>query len=149
VYAVYSFSFNPGKSFICFWNHFLFSSELLSFHEFASFLLFLLFIYNFNLRWSGGIRKLFQFSCICQDLLCIPVCGQFWRKFHEPPRKRFLLLFVLTGFVRQLDTTWSYHREWSLLWGNAAMRSSCKAFSQLVIKGRGPSPLWVVPSLGL
>jgi hypothetical protein len=28
------------------------------------------------------------------------------------------------------------------------MRSSCKAFSQLVINGGGPSPLRVVPSLG-
>jgi hypothetical protein len=28
------------------------------------------------------------------------------------------------------------------------MRCSYKAFSQLVIKRRGPSPLWVVPSLG-
>jgi hypothetical protein len=27
------------------------------------------------------------------------------------------------------------------------MRSNCKAFSQLVIKGKGP--LWVGPSLGL
>ena len=27
------------------------------------------------------------------------------------------------------------------------MRSSCKAFSQLVIKGGGPSPLWVEPFL--
>ena len=27
------------------------------------------------------------------------------------------------------------------------MRSSYKAFSQLVIKGGGPSPLWVEPSL--
>ena len=32
--------------------------------------------------------------------------------------------------------------------GNVSMRSSCKAFSQLVIKGGRPSPLWVVPSLG-
>ena len=39
------------------------------------------------------------------------------------------------------------HRERSLSWGKASMRSSCKAFSQLVIKGGGPSPLWVVPSL--
>jgi hypothetical protein len=48
----------------------------------------------------------------------------------------------------QADTSWSYHRERSLPWGSASMRSSCKTFSQLMIKGRGPSPLWVVPSLG-
>jgi hypothetical protein len=45
---------------------------------------------------------------------------------------------VLAGFVCQLDTGWSYHRERSFSWGNASTRSSCKAFSQLVIKGGGP-----------
>jgi hypothetical protein len=34
--------------------------------------------------------------------------------------------------------SWSYHRERSFSWGNASMRSNCKAFSQLVIKGEGP-----------
>jgi hypothetical protein len=34
--------------------------------------------------------------------------------------------------------SWSYHRERSFSWGNAPMRSSCKAFSQSVIKGEGP-----------
>jgi hypothetical protein len=29
-----------------------------------------------------------------------------------------------------------------------AVRSSCRAFSQLVLNGGGPSPLWVVASLG-
>ena len=38
----------------------------------------------------------------------------------------------------QLDTGWSYHRERSFIWGNASTRSSCKAFSQLVIKGGSP-----------
>jgi hypothetical protein len=37
-----------------------------------------------------------------------------------------------------LDTGWSYHRERSFSWGNASMRSSCNAISQLVIKGGGP-----------
>jgi hypothetical protein len=27
--------------------------------------------------------------------------------------------------------------------GNASMRSNCKAFYQLVVSRRGPSPLWV------
>ena len=52
----------------------------------------------------------------------------------------------LAGLVCQLDPSWSYHRERNLSWGNASIRSRCKAFSQLVIK-EGPSPLWVVPSL--
>ena len=38
----------------------------------------------------------------------------------------------------QLDPGWSYHRERNFSWGNASTRSSCKAFSQLVIKGEGP-----------
>jgi hypothetical protein len=46
--------------------------------------------------------------------------------------------FVLASFVCQFDTGWSYHKERSFTWGNASMRSSCKAFSQLVIKGGGP-----------
>jgi hypothetical protein len=37
----------------------------------------------------------------------------------------------------QLDISWSYHRVRSFSWGNASMRSSCKAFYQLVIKGEG------------
>ena len=34
--------------------------------------------------------------------------------------------------------SWSYHRKRSFSWGNASMRSNCKAFSQLVIKGERP-----------
>lgn len=58
----------------------------------------------------------------------------------------FLFPSVLTGFVCQLDTGWSYHRERSFSWGNVSMRSSCGAFSQLVIKGK--RPLVVGPPLG-
>ena len=45
---------------------------------------------------------------------------------------------VLAGFVYQLDTSWSYHRQRSLPLGNVSMRSSCKAFSQLVIEWGRP-----------
>jgi len=49
----------------------------------------------------------------------------------------------------QLDTSWSYHRERSLSWGNASMRLSRKAFSQLVIKRGGPSHCgWCHPWAG-
>jgi hypothetical protein len=41
---------------------------------------------------------------------------------------------VLAGFVCQLDTGWSYHRERSFSWGSASMTASCGAFSLLVIK---------------
>ena len=35
----------------------------------------------------------------------------------------------------QLDTDWSYHRERNFSWRNVSTISSCKAFSQWVIKG--------------
>jgi hypothetical protein len=54
---------------------------------------------------------------------------------------------LLVGFVCQCDTSWSYNRKSSLPWGNVRMRSRYTAFSQLVIKRGGPSPLWVVPYL--
>jgi hypothetical protein len=41
-------------------------------------------------------------------------------------------------FLCQLDTGWSYHRERSFSWESASMRSSCGAFSQLVIKQGEP-----------
>ena len=54
---------------------------------------------------------------------------------------------VPAGFVCQLDTSWSFHRERSLPWGNASMRSSSKAFSQLVIKGGRAHCGWSIPGL--
>jgi hypothetical protein len=49
----------------------------------------------------------------------------------------FCLDIVLASFVSTWHS-WSYHRERSFSWGNASMRSSCKASSQLVIKGERP-----------
>ena len=54
---------------------------------------------------------------------------------------------VLAGFVCQLDTGWSHHRERSFSWGSASMRSSCGAFSQLVIKEGGPLVGGAIPGL--
>jgi hypothetical protein len=45
---------------------------------------------------------------------------------------------VLASFMCQLDTGWGYHRERSFSWGSTSMRSSCRVFSQLVIKGERP-----------
>jgi hypothetical protein len=56
---------------------------------------------------------------------------------------------TLAGSVCQLDTSWSYHRERNLLSGNASMRSSCKAFSQLVIKWGRAQPIVGSAILGL
>ena len=52
---------------------------------------------------------------------------------------------VLAGFVCQLDTNWSYHRERSLPSGSASVRSRFKAFSQLVIKGGRAHCEWCHP----
>jgi hypothetical protein len=49
--------------------------------------------------------------------------------------------YVLASFVSNLHS-WSYHRERSFSWGNASMRSNCKAFFQLVIKGERPLGGW-------
>ena len=57
------------------------------------------------------------------------------------------LLREMAGFVCQLDTGWSYHRERSFSWGSASMRSSCGAFSQLVIKEGGPIVGGAIPGL--
>jgi hypothetical protein len=54
---------------------------------------------------------------------------------------------VLAGFGCQLDTSWSYHRERSLPWGNASMRSSYGVLSQLVIKGERPFVGSALPGL--
>jgi len=44
---------------------------------------------------------------------------------------------VLASFVSTWHS-WCYDRERSFSWENASMRSNCKAFSQLVIKGERP-----------
>jgi hypothetical protein len=49
----------------------------------------------------------------------------------------FFIPSVLASFVSTWHS-WSYHRKRSFSWGNASMRSNCKAFSQLVIKGERP-----------
>jgi hypothetical protein len=64
-----------------------------------------------------------------------------WHKLESSGRENLQMsekIPVLVGFVCQLDTGWGYHRERSFSWGNASMRSNCKAFSQLVIKGERP-----------
>jgi hypothetical protein len=44
--------------------------------------------------------------------------------------------------------SWSYLRERSFSWGNGSMRSSCQAFSQLVIKGKRAHWGWYHPWTG-
>ena len=56
-------------------------------------------------------------------------------------------LYWLVLCVCQLDPGWGYHRERSFSWGNASMKSSCGAFSQLVIKSGGPIAGGAIPGL--
>jgi hypothetical protein len=55
---------------------------------------------------------------------------------------------IMAGFVCQLDTGRSYHRERSFNWESASMRSSCGAFSQLVIKEGGLLVGGAIPGSG-
>ena len=66
---------------------------------------------------------------------------------HAPPCHRGRSS-IRAGFVCQRDTSSSYHRERSFIWRNASMRSSCKAFSQLVIKGVRAHGRWCHPWAG-
>jgi hypothetical protein len=61
-------------------------------------------------------------------------------------RNSYAYTYMYWLVLCQRGTGWSYHRERSFSWKNASTRSSCRTFSQLVIKGKGP--LWVGPSLG-
>jgi hypothetical protein len=87
---------------------------------------------------AAQISELFLFSFP-------PICSHcLWRRI---PMFSFLAipstnvkLSVSAGFMCQLDTGWGYHRERSFSWGSASMRSSCKAFSQLVIQGERQAP---------
>ena len=54
---------------------------------------------------------------------------------------------LLAGFVCQLDTSRSYHRERGFSSGNASMRSSCGAFSSFIIKRGGSIVGGTIPGL--
>jgi hypothetical protein len=45
------------------------------------------------------------------------------------------MLSTMVGCGLPIYISWFSHRKWHLQWGKASMRSRCKAFSQLVIKG--------------
>ena len=106
-YAVYLFSCNFRKSLISFvmsaLTHFLFSKQLFSFHEFVSLLLLMIFCFN---SWWSGYRVLFSFSYICLDLICVWVCGQFWRKFHEVLRRQIYMHSSGEMFCKHLKSIW-------------------------------------------
>ena len=53
-----------------------------------------------------GCRGLFQFSCIYWDLLCDQVCGQFWVKFHNLQRRRYILLGLCERLCKYVWSIW-------------------------------------------
>lgn len=67
---------------------FSFSSELVGAHKFVYFLLFLLLISN--QWWSDRIQG--TIATFLFLWLCMQLCGQFWRKVHEPLRGKLILL---------------------------------------------------------
>jgi hypothetical protein len=86
------------------------------------------------------------FRCLWRTFCC-----QAWRYFLQLlqgiqsfclTRQHYACLFPTlhcTGwFWVSTWHSWSYYRERSFSWGDASTRSSCKAFSQLVIKGERP-----------
>jgi len=50
-----------------------------------------------------GCMVLFQFSCICWGLFCDELWGHFWRRYHEVPKRRYILLLsVLKVSVKSI-----------------------------------------------
>jgi hypothetical protein len=82
-----------------------------------------------------------------------PTCGSWllWGSHIRCPiykifTLQFITVSILASFVSAWHS-WSYHRERSFSWENASMRSYCKAFSQLVIKGERPLVGGTIPGL--
>jgi hypothetical protein len=86
-YIVYSFTFNLRKSLISFLisalTYFSFSSELFSFHEFVSFLLFLLLLVSsFNLWWTDKMQGvILVFLYPLRHVLCLSM----WSTLEKVP----------------------------------------------------------------
>lgn len=99
---------------ISFLIHFSLTSELFSFHEFVHFLLL-----NSSLTHGShiGCRELFPFSCIYWDLSYVQVCCQFWRKFLELLRRKYIP-FVLT------EMFYKYVQIPFVLWHHLALEFS-------------------------
>lgn len=114
--------------------YFSFSSELFSFHEFVRFLMFLLlFISSFNPWCSDRMQSVVSIFFSLWALLWAPICGQFWRKFHELQKRSYsfvfrwkvqrylldpfcLLHYLVPAFLYLVLSGWPvYWWEWALL----------------------------------
>lgn len=103
VYVIYSFSLNTCKSLI---SLFLSWPSFHSVSEFVGFLLFLLLKQQkLKLKVPDSLlefKKLFKFSYICWDLLCVQVCVQLWRKLWEVQNRRYITLGLNKMFSKYL-----------------------------------------------
>jgi hypothetical protein len=82
-------------------------------------------------RWHAEVRGQLRYVQELSTLYFLKCLSLAWISAKKTR------LAVLASFVSTWHS-WSYHRERSFSWGNASMRSNCKAFSQLVIKGERP-----------
>jgi hypothetical protein len=96
-YVITSFSLNSKKSLISFFIYSLtklsLSRALFNFHVYVGFLLFLLLLKTSLIQSDliGGMG-LFKPPCICIGLFCDQLYGQFWKRYHEVLRRRYILL---------------------------------------------------------
>lgn len=80
-----------------------FSKELFSFHKYVHLLIFLLLLKStFIPRWSDKTQGVIWFSCICWGLFCDWEYGQFWKRYHELLKRRYILLCLAEMFYRCL-----------------------------------------------
>lgn len=80
-----------------------FSKELFSFHKYVHLLIFLLLLKStFIPRWSDKTQDVIWFSCICWGLFCDWEYGQFWKRYHELLKRRYILLCLAEMFYRCL-----------------------------------------------
>jgi hypothetical protein len=102
--------FNPTIKgfFIFFLTQFSFSSELFSFHEFVTFLMFLLLIFIYCLIWGGqiGFRVLLQLSCVSWDLLMSNYVVNFEESSMSCWERRYVLLCLNKIFCKYVRSIW-------------------------------------------
>ena len=60
---------------------------------------------------QAGCRLVFIFLKIFWDLLYVQICGQFWRKFHELLRSKYILLCLDKMFCNYLPGSLSLWRQ--------------------------------------
>jgi hypothetical protein len=91
---------------------------------------------NWNVLHNSENRK-------TRGFLCVPVCLIRKHSLFSTKFKTFYLYY--TGFGKYLCwfcVNLSYQKGRSLRWGNASRVFSLQAFTELVINGREPGPLW-------